>query len=154
MTNPIVRDGETGQAIVASTGTRVEDILAAMEAGAEIDEILRRFPGLSVDAVRAALRFARMAVAREVPYRPDRKHGLSELRERTLRPYGVGGAARLQSEGADVLFLLESVAAQRDHLRHELDVAGDIHAGLEDVAAGRVISHEEVVARLSARFGE
>lgn len=152
MPNHIVRDGDTGQAIVASTGTRVEDILAAMEAGAGINEVLRRFPGLSADAVRAALRFARMAVAREIPYRTDRKRGVSELRERAVRPYGRGGATALPSEGDDVLVLLHSVAAQRERLRHELEVAGDIHAGLEDVAAGRVITHEEVVARLSARF--
>jgi uncharacterized protein (DUF433 family)/predicted transcriptional regulator len=47
---------------------------------------------------------------------------------------------------------LKSTAEKRDQLRYELDIIESIHAGLEDVAAGRLISHEEAVAFLRAKI--
>lgn len=148
MTEYIVRDGETGRALVASTGTPVDDILQAIDDGAQFEAVLARHPELTPEAIHAALRFARNAVGREHRYVPDPTFGQFTLRERPLQAFNE------RAESTSLEAAMRSAAAQRERLRYELDLIDSIHAGLEDVAAGRLIPHEEVMARLRARFPE
>lgn len=149
MTEYIVRDGETGRALVASTGTPVDEILQAFDDRAQFEAVLARHPELTPEAIRAALRFARNAVGREFRYVPDPKFAQFEVREQPLHAYNAGDRA---AELGTVHDALQSATEQRERLRYELDVIDSIHGGLEDVAAGRLIPHEEVMARLRARF--
>ena len=148
MTEYIVRDGETGRALVASTGTPVDEILQAIEDGAQFEAVLARHPELTPEAIRAALRFARNSVDRGRRSEPDPTFGQSMLRERPLQAFNA------RPESTSLEEALSSAEAQRERLRYELDLIDSIHAGLEDVAAGRLIPHEEVMARLRARFPE
>lgn len=148
MTEYIVRDGETGRALVASTGTPVDEILQAFDDGAQFEAVLARHPELTPEAIRAALRFARHAVGREQRYLPEPGFGQFTLRERPLQEIDE------RSRSASIEDALGSVAAKRERLRYDLNLIESIHAGLEDVAAGRLIPHEEVMARLRARFPE
>jgi uncharacterized protein (DUF433 family) len=183
MSEVIVRDGETGQAIVSSTGTPVDDILVAIESTGTVEGALRLHPALTMEAVGAALRFARVAVRREVKYTPDPHVGNMQVREVALRPYRAGSGGGTVTLGAgqyegmqarlEVLeeryareaagpdpepgqrSVQESIQAADDHcqqLRYELDVMESIRDGLQEIADGRGIPHEEVFARLSRRF--
>ena len=71
MAGEIVRDGATGQAIVAATGTPVDTILEALQSGDTRDDVLRAHPGLTPDDIVAAVRFARVAVQRGGQRTPD-----------------------------------------------------------------------------------
>jgi uncharacterized protein (DUF433 family)/predicted transcriptional regulator len=204
MEEHIVRDGDTGRAIVSSTGTPVDEILQTLESSGPFESVLRRHPELTPEAVAAALRFARVAVARGGRSRPDPGPGFTGVRERPVETFNAGSSAgatvtldvgeyndllsRLdllegileaegeldagegipheqvfaaaragvqpasQAESGTVEDALRSAAEKREQLLYELDIIESIHAGLEDVIAGRVISHEEVMARLHARF--
>jgi uncharacterized protein (DUF433 family)/predicted transcriptional regulator len=204
MTESIIRDGETGRALVASTGTPVDEILDSLEAGGAFESALQRHPELTPEAVAAALRFARVAVGREVQYLPKPERGFTGVRERAASPFNSrsssGGTITLEAgeyedllsrldlleglleaerdldngfeipheqvfedlradaspgeadESGSIEKALRSTAEKRDQLRYELDLIESIHAGLEDVAAGRVISHEEAVAFLRSRI--
>ncbi len=165
MTEYIVRDGETGQALVASTGTPVSEVLQALEAGAHFDAVLARYPELTPGAVQAALRFARNSVDREV--RHEARPSESMVRERPLQPFNSGsargGLAQADAESGDnggdpwestgsIDAAIRSAAGARERLLYELDIIETIHAGLEDVAAGRVIPHEEAIAFLRTKI--
>jgi uncharacterized protein (DUF433 family) len=181
MTEHIVRDGETGRALVSSTGTPVDEILQAFQDGAQFEAVLARHPELTPEAIAAALRFARNAVGREFRYVPDPTFGQYEVREEPIHPfnggYAPGGIAEAEpgfddgdrlpyeegfagarargssGRGDDVGSIdvaLRSAADARERLLYELEVVESVHAGLEDVAAGRVVSHEEAVAFLRA----
>lgn len=170
MAESIVRDGDTGRAVVASTGTLVDDILQAMEEGGQFESVLQRHPELTPEAVSAALRFARVAVARGGQFLLDPRQGVSEVRERPLHAFnaGTGGAGTLYADEAgedgtqDFGFdrfesdgdALASARAQRERLAYDLDLIDGIIEGLEDAIAGDVIPHEEVFARLRERFRE
>lgn len=181
MTEHIVRDGETGRALVASTGTPVDEILQALQDGAQFDAVLARHPELTPQGIAAALRFARNAVGREFRYVPDPTFGQYELREQPIHPFNSGhapggvaeaehglddgddtpygevlaGARRHAPSGrgddvGSIDIALRSAADARERLLYELEIVEGIHAGLEDVAAGRVISHEDAVSFLRA----
>ncbi|HLM67185.1 MAG TPA: DUF433 domain-containing protein [Longimicrobium sp.] len=169
MTEYIVRDGETGRALVASTGTPVDEILEALEAGGGFQSALARHPDLTAEAVAAALRFARTAVTREVQYLPKPGRGFTGVRERAVSPFNGGASAgTVTSDGqasagfwqeepdlvADVSLAAElrSAEARREQLLYDLDLIEGIIEGLEDVAAGRVIPHEEAMAFLRSRI--
>lgn len=155
MAESIVRDGETGRAIVSSTGTPVDDILEAIESTGTVEGALRLHPALTTEAVAAALRFARVAVRREARYTPDPAFGVGQVREAALREYATsseGGGEMILDSDAGVLSSLRAAERRRDQLRYELDLIESIRGGLQDVLDGNVIPHEEVVARLRARF--
>jgi uncharacterized protein (DUF433 family) len=155
MAESIVRDGATGRAIVSSTGTPVDDILDAIEASGTVEGALRAHPRLTLEGVAAAMQFARVAVRREVRYTPDARFGVSQVREVALREFGTsddeGGTMTLDRNGG-VSGTLRAAERRREQLLYELDLIDDIHAGLEDVAAGRTLSHEDAVAWLRARI--
>jgi uncharacterized protein (DUF433 family)/predicted transcriptional regulator len=150
MHGEIVHDGATGQAIVASTGTPVDTILEALQAGDSHDDVLRAHPGLTADDIIAAVRFARGAVQRGVRYptgdEEPRTHGW--MARETAAPYG----SSVSRPYVDVHSALKSAERERERLAYRLDVIESIRDGLAQVAAGDVIPHEEVVARLRARF--
>jgi uncharacterized protein (DUF433 family) len=155
MAESIVRDGETGRAIVSSTGTPVDDILEAIESSGTVAGALRLHPGLTPEGVAAALQFARVAVRREVKYAPEARFGVSQVREVALREYGhaddEGGTMTLEPENG-VFGTLSALDHKRERLRYELDLIDSLHAGLEDVAAGRTLSHEDAIAWLRSRI--
>lgn len=155
MTEYIVRDGDTGRALVSSSDTPVDEILQALQDGGQFDAALQRHPKLTPAGVAAALRFARLAVERGGrPARNPRDDDFMGVREVPVHVFNqdVGAAPEFGSELGTLEDSIRAAAERRDQLRYELDLIESIHAGLEDVAAGRVIPHEEVMARLRARF--
>jgi uncharacterized protein (DUF433 family) len=156
MHGEIVHDGATGQAIVASTGTPVDTILEALQAGDSHDDVLRAHPGLTADDIVAAVRFARGAVQRGVRYPTgdeEPRTGGWVARE-TAAPYGSPVSRPGLPTYVDVHSALRSAERERERLAYRFDVIESIRDGLAQVAAGDVIPHEEVVARLRARFSE
>jgi uncharacterized protein (DUF433 family) len=161
MAEHIVRDGETGEAIVSSTGTRVDDILEAIDSTGSVDGALRRFPGLTTEGVSAALQFARVASRREMRYEPDPRHGVHELRETGVQ-FNAGGAATMEPGEYDVATArqifgtpedaLRSAEATRERLLYELDLIESVRDGLQDVIDGNTIPHDEAVAWLRANI--
>lgn len=161
MAEYIVRDGKTGQALVSSTGTPVDDILDAIDVTGSVDGALRRFPGLTTEGVSAALQFARLASRREMTYHIPQNYGVSELREPAL-PFNAGGSATMDAGEYDEararkIFgtpedALKSAEATRERLRYELDLIESIRDGLQDVIDGDTIPHDEVMEYMRARF--
>lgn len=159
MAEHIVWDGETGQPIVSSTGTPVDDILDAIDRTGSVQGALRRFPGLTAEGVSAALQFARRASQGGAAYQPPSNYGVTVLRERGVQ-FNAGGAATLDTRedgqataAAEIRSLEDSLTAaeaRREQLLYELDVIESIRDGLQDIIAGNTISHEEAVAWLRA----
>ena len=140
----IVRDGDTGRAIVASTGTPVDEILDSIAAGGEFGGVLRRHPELTPAAVAAALRFARVAVGREVQYLPTPPSpGFTGVRERAAVAFNGGG------EGGTVT--LES--GEYDDLLYRLDLFEGIFEAERDLDEGNGVPHEAVFAQFRSKFG-
>jgi uncharacterized protein (DUF433 family) len=150
MGGEIVRDGGTGQAIVAATGTPVDHILEALESGDSRDDVLRAHPGLTLDDLVAAVRFARAAVERGVQYSMPRPQPLV-AREHAVA-YGPSASLSSLRSYADVHTALRSAERERKRLAYRLDLVESVHDGLGQAAAGDVIPHDEVFAHLGARF--
>jgi uncharacterized protein (DUF433 family) len=142
MEEHIVRDGETGEAIVSSTGTRVDDILEAIDSTGSVDGALRRFPGLTTEAVSATLKFARVASRRELRYQPEPGYGVHELRERPLAYAG-------EQRGVTIAV----PANEYGDLLYRLDLLEGIFESERDLEQGPGIPHDEVFAQLRSRFG-
>ncbi len=100
MAGDIVFDGATGQAIVASTGTPVDTILEALQSGDSHGDVLRAHPGLAVEDIVAAVRFARRAVQRGVRY-PTGDEMPRTAQSVVREPAAAYGAAR--SRGASLV---------------------------------------------------
>ncbi len=68
----IVRDPRIcgGQPVVKGTRVTVRTILASLAEGATIEEILRDFPTLSEEAVRAVIAFAAASAEEDLPVTP------------------------------------------------------------------------------------
>jgi uncharacterized protein (DUF433 family) len=149
MTESIARDGETGRAIVESTGTPVEDILQALQDGGAFDAALQRHPGLTPEAVAAALRFARVAVGREVRYlpNPNPDRGFTGVRERAVTSYESGSSGR--KRGATVTVN----AGEYDDLLYRLDLFEGIFDAERDLDEGHGVPNEQVFADLRHKFG-
>jgi uncharacterized protein (DUF433 family)/predicted transcriptional regulator len=154
MGGEIVHDGATGQAIVASTGTPVDTILEALQAGDSHADVLRAHPGLTAEDIVAAMRFARGAVQRGVryPMAHEMPRPTESVARETAAPYGPSVTRRASHTYADVHGALSSAERERERLAYRLDVMESIRDGLAQAAVGDVIPHEEVVARMRARF--
>ncbi|HEY0018108.1 MAG TPA: DUF433 domain-containing protein [Longimicrobium sp.] len=151
MAGDIVRDGATGQAIVAATGTPVDTILEALQAGDTRDDVLRAHPGLLPEDIEAALRFARVAVQRggaRTPQMP--RNGVMTAREPA--PAYAPPRASAAPPLPDVHGALQSAERERDRSAYRLDLIDSIRDGLAQGAAGDVVPHDELFARLRARF--
>lgn len=139
----IVRDGETGRAIVSSTGTPVAEILDALREGGAFQAALQRHPELSPEGVQAALEFAQKIVDREVRYRPAPQPGFTGVRERALHSFNDGGGAGTVT--------LES--SEYDDLLYRLDLLEGIFDAERDLDEGNGVPHEQVFAQLRSKFG-
>lgn len=150
MAGDIVHDGATGQALIASTGTPVDTILEALQSGDSHDDVLRAHPGLTADDIVAAVRFARLAVQRGVRYptADEMPPPMESVARETAAAYGPSASRTY----ADVHSALRSAERKRERLAYDLDLIESIRDGLAQAAAGDVIPHREVVARLRARF--
>ena len=142
MTEYIVRDGETGRALVSSTGTPVDEILEALEAGGAFQSAIARHPELTAEAVAAALRFARTAVTREVQYLPKPERGFTGVRERAAVAYNGRGENTVTLDSGEY-----------DDLLYRLDLLEGIFEAERDLDEGNGIPHEEVFAQLRRKFG-
>lgn len=125
MRGEIVRDGATGQAIVAATGTPVDSILEALESGDSREAVLKAHPGLTLEDLVAAVRFARAAVER---------HSQTPLSPRLLHTY------------ADVDRSLLAARREREHLTYRLNLMERVRDGLAPRASGEAVPHAEVFA--------
>ena len=150
MAESIARDGATGRAIVSSTGTPVDDILQAIRSGGTVQHALALDPRLTLEAVDAALRFAAVAVGREARYTPDPGFGVSQVREVAVQRPRAWRAP--SPAGGGMAGALATADRRRERLAYELDVVDGVRDGLHDVAAGRLVPHDDVVARMRARF--
>lgn len=148
----IVRDGATGQAIVATTGTPVDTILEALQSGDSRDDVLRAHPGLTLDDIVAAVRFARVAVQHGVRYPTGDeipRMGGFTARERAVA-FDLPRAGR--EAAPTVHSALRSAERKRQRLSYDVDLIESICDGLRQIEAGEGIPHEQVVAHLRARF--
>jgi uncharacterized protein (DUF433 family) len=144
MSGDIVRDGATGQAIVAATGTPVDSILEALESGDSREDVLRAHPGLAMEDLVAAVRFARAAVERGVQYQVPRSQPL------VVREHGVAyepsvSLSQLRTY-ADVHTALRSAEQERKRLAYRLVLIESVRDGLAQGASGEVVPHDEVFA--------
>jgi uncharacterized protein (DUF433 family)/predicted transcriptional regulator len=138
MDSVIVRDGETGKALVAGTQVSVREILEWLASGGSIEALLDVHPALTREGVAAALHFAARAVDREPEYRvPDPGTGTHVIRE-------VAVASSVESRGRTVTIDAE----EYEELLDRVELLEGICEGMLDVAAGRTVSHEEAVEYL------
>jgi len=65
----IVRDPKTagGDAIIRGTRVTLRTVLASLAEGATVEEILKDFPTLTADDVRAAIAFAAASAQEDLP---------------------------------------------------------------------------------------
>lgn len=136
----IVHDGATGQALIASTLTPVDTILEALQSGDSHEDVLRAHPGLTVDDIATAVRFARIAVQRgaRYPTADELPRSRDSVARETAAMYGV--SRPLSTPGID--------AEEYEELLYRLDIVESINAGLLDVMADRTIPHDDAVAFL------
>lgn len=145
MDGEILHDGATGQAIVASTGTPVDTILEALQAGDSHADVLRAHPGLTADDIVAAVRFARGAVQRGVRYltADEMPRSLGSVAREVAAPYQAN---------VTVAGTLRSVERKRERLANDIDLIDSICDGLRQLEAGQGIPQEQAAAYLRARF--
>lgn len=123
----IVRDAETGEAVVAGTDITVIEILQAFANPSAVGAVLDAYPELTERAVSEAISFAAGAVGRDVRCSAE--------------------------EASEHRSLEESIAVMEEEcgrLRYELDIAEAIRTGLREIREGKVIPHEEAMAELRA----
>jgi len=142
MSAHVVRDGQTGAAVIAGTGISVVSILRELAASSGADAVLGAHPELTADALAAAISFAAAAVEREVPYDFSTAAAPSIVRERAL----AGGYAAAHTP----VFL---GAEEYDDLLDEVGLLRELCAAQAEVAAGETVSHEEALAYFRSHFG-
>jgi uncharacterized protein (DUF433 family) len=140
----IVRDAETGEAVVAGTGVTVAQILRELAGGPGVEAVLRRHPELTEEAVAAAISFAIQALRRESAYSHEPGARAREVHE----PGAVYGAPATVGED------IAALDARIDELAYEIDFLKAIREGLRQVESGELVSHEDAMAELRAIFGK
>jgi uncharacterized protein (DUF433 family) len=94
----IVRDAETGEAMIAGTGITVAKVLRQLESAGR-ESVLAAFPELTEEAVFAAVSFALGASRREVRYDASGGARPGVVREAAVAPaYGRRGTVLLDVE--------------------------------------------------------
>jgi uncharacterized protein (DUF433 family) len=141
MSAHVVRDGQTGEAVIAGTGISVVSILRELAASPGADTVLGAHPELTPEALAAAISFAAAAVEREVPYDFSAR-GTGVVRERAL----AGGYLA----GHSPVFLGEE---EYDGLLDEVGLLRELCAAQAEVAAGETVSQDEALAFLRSHFG-
>lgn len=145
MMGDIVHDGPTGQALIASTGTPVDTILEALQSGDSHEDVRRAHPGLTVDDIVTAVRFARLAVQRGVRY------PTADEMPRSRGPVARETAAAYRPD-VTVAGTLSSIERKRDRLAYDIDLIDSMCDGLRQLEAGQGIPHEQAAAYLRERF--
>lgn len=138
----VVRDGETGEAVISGTGISVVAILRELAASSGAAAVLDAHPGLTRDGLAAAISFAAAAVERDVPYEMGATARAMSVRERPVfGEYAAGGAAvMLGSE-------------EYDDLVDKMGFLRELCAAHVEVAAGETVSQDEALAFLRSHFG-
>lgn len=57
-----------GQPVIKGTRVTLRTVLASLAQGSSIDELLREFPSLSEEGVRAAIAFAAASAQEDIPF--------------------------------------------------------------------------------------
>ena len=141
----IVRDGKTGEAVVAGTEVRVSSILEVLAESGSMAAVVERFPVLSADDVAAALAFAARSVRGPAEYAGPPAAG-SAIPGRVREAAVAYGRANVDDE----IFRVDArIAALSD----EADFLRAIRGGLDDVRTGNLVPHDEAMAQLEAIFG-
>jgi uncharacterized protein (DUF433 family) len=143
MTEYIVRDGDTGRALVSSTGTPVDEILQALEDGGQFQSALERHPEVTPEGVAAALRFARIAVERGGRPAPRAQDGFQGVREAPLQAFNGGSSAGTVTLEAD----------EYDDLLYRLDLFEGIFEAERELDEGHGVPNEQVFTHLRHKFG-
>ena len=136
----VVRDGETGKAVIGRTGVFVEEVLSWLASGGSLESLLDLHPGLTREHLAAAFRFAARAVDRQPEYQVETA-SRGVLRE----PQAAYGTAR----GRTVVLDAEDYEALLDRI---VVLQGLCDAQVE-VARGETVSHEEAVSFLLGERG-
>ena len=135
----IVRDGDTGEALVAGTDVTVSEILLELAMDDGIARVLDAFPDLSREDVVAAVQFAVNATRSETRYNPGGT--ASRVREARVA-YGTQPAT-----DDDALAAVES---EYERVRYEFELISGIRNGLRELREGKEVPHEQVMAELRA----
>jgi uncharacterized protein (DUF433 family) len=141
MAQEIVRNGQTGQAIVSGVDVPVEAVLERLALSGSVERVLEAFPGLTREGFDAVVRFAAVAVRREpLPY--ELPHGVGVMTARETAP-AYGFATRLDEAAEDA-------EAAYEQARYDLELTAALRRGFGDLKAGRVVPHAEFMAELRA----
>lgn len=138
----IARDGDTGRAIISGADVPVDAVLERLALTGSVERVLEIFPSLTREGLNTALRFAAIAVQREVPYGRAEGVGVQVARE-PAAAYGL-------STDADEV--LEESEAAWARARANLELMQGLRNGFRDLKAGRVMPHAEFMAELRAMF--
>jgi len=125
----VVRDGDTGRPIISGADVPVDAVLERLALTGSVERVLELFPSLTREGLNAALRFAAVAVQREVPYEQASGVGVYVARETAAAAYGLS---------ADVDEILEDSEAAWEKARYDLELMAGLRNGFRDLkAAGR-----------------
>ena len=140
MEQVIVRDGETGQAIVSGANVPVAAILERLAVWGSVERVLAAFPALTREGFEAAIRFAAISVDREVRYDQSEDVDHLEFREPASAYYARVAPADAAAE-AEAVF---------EDARYDYHLADALRRGFGDLTAGRVMPNAEFMAELRA----
>lgn len=139
----VVRDGRTGEAVMAGTGISVAAILRELAGKAGVVAVLEAFPDLTAEDVAAAVAFATDAIGREPLYsEPDPATRPGMVRERALVS-GWGVERSPVFLGSD----------EYDGLLDEVELLRELCVAQVEIAAGETVSEDEALAYLRGRLG-
>jgi uncharacterized protein (DUF433 family) len=139
----VVRDGETGEAVISGTRISVVTILRELAASSGAAAVLDAHPGLTPDGLAAAISFAAAAVERDVPYETGGAAGRAMMvRERSIfGEYSAGNAAVVLG------------SEEYDDLVDQVGFLRELCTAHVEVAAGETVSQDEALAFLRSHFG-
>ena len=139
MEQVIVFDGATGQPIISGVYVPVDAVLERLALSGSVERVLEAFPGLTREGFDAAVRFAAVAVRREVRYEQPHGVGVARVRE-AAAAYG----------SPDVDEAVQAAEAACADARYDLELTTALRNGFRDLKAGRVTPHAVVMAELRA----
>lgn len=139
----VARDGDTGNAIVSGAGVPVDAVLERLALTGSVERVLEIFPSLTREGLNAALRFAAVAVQREVPYEQGSGVGVYVARETAAAAYGLS---------TDVDEVMDESEEAWAKARYDFELMEGLRNGFRDLKAGRLMPHAEFMAELRAMF--
>jgi len=140
MAQVIIFDGATGHAIVSGVGVPAEAVLERLALSGNVERVLEAFPGLTREGFDAVVRYAAVAVRREVRYDIPPGVGVMTARE-TAAAYGAPTGLDREAEDAEAAY---------QQARYDLELTASLRNGFRDLKAGRVVPHAEFMAELRA----